>query len=129
MIASRIVRLVLLASAFGLATWLAGWLAVPVVSATWGVMGWRQRGATSAAAVAAALAWGGLLALIVTRGDLVTFASRLGGAVGLPGPGVILVTLLFAAALAWSAAVLAAGAARALADSRRGPSESRSSGT
>lgn len=120
MIARRAGRMILLAAAFGLATWLVGWRGVPAVAAAWGAVGWRRRGTAADSALAAALAWTALLAMVAARGDLLAFAGRLGGIFQLPGHAVILATLLFAAALAWSAATVAIALVRAIERVRRG---------
>jgi hypothetical protein len=64
------------------------------------------------AAVAGAVAWGGLLALASTQGSLALTASRLGGALGLAPWGPIVATLLYPALLAASAAWLTGLASR-----------------
>ena len=60
------------------------------------------------AAAAGFFAWAFLLLLAALRGDAVgTLASSLGGAMGLPGWGLFVATLLYPAVLAASAAWLA----------------------
>jgi hypothetical protein len=93
------------------------WLGIPIIAAI--VVGLavgfvRPRHAARRVAVAGALAWGGLLAVAALRGDaLGSFAFTLGGAMGAPGWAIILVTLLYPALLASSAAWLAQFAASA----------------
>ena len=90
---------------------LGTWLGAPIISAI--VVGlavgfFRPRYAARRAALAGAVAWGGLLAVAAVRGDaLGTFASTLGGAMGAPGWAIVLATLLYPALLASSAAWLA----------------------
>jgi len=90
---------------------LGTWLGVPIIAAI--VVGlavgfFRPRHAARRAALAGALAWGGVLVVAALRGDaLGTFASTLGGAMGAPGWAIVLVTLLYPALLASSAAWLA----------------------
>jgi hypothetical protein len=108
---SRLGFLALLA-AFVLASWL-GWWAIPAVAALWGFWRpavWRP---LLSAAVAAALAWG-IWLLVDFVGDPGAFArlgSRLGAVLPLPLPGLLLLSLLLPALLAWSAAALACGLA------------------
>jgi hypothetical protein len=64
--------------------------------------------ASRTAALAAAVAWGGVLLAATLRGDSIgTLASALGGAMGIPGWALVLATLLYPALLAASAAWLA----------------------
>ena len=93
--------------AIGLGTWLGAPIIAPIVVGL--AVGFlRPRYAARRAALAGALAWGGLLALAAVRGDaLATFASTLGGAMGAPGWAIVLATLLYPALLASSAAWLA----------------------
>jgi hypothetical protein len=64
--------------------------------------------AARAAALAALVAWGGLLLLAVARGDaLGALSSTLGAAMGVPAWALFAATLLFPALLASSAAWLA----------------------
>ncbi len=101
-----LIRLLLLALALALATALFGWWAVPLPAALWGALrAARPRPALEAAA-AAALGWLGLLGLAATRGPVVTLADQLGAIFNLPGPLVIVFTLVFPALLAGSAAGL-----------------------
>ena len=94
-----------------IAIMLGTWLGAPIITAI--VVGLalgflRPRHAARRAALAGALAWGGLLLAAAMRGDaLGTFASTLGGAMGAPGWAIFLATLLYPALLASSAAWLA----------------------
>lgn len=97
----------MLATALALATWLAGWWGVPLVAAAWGLMSRRRTDAAREAALAAILAWAILLAAQAARGPLGDLAARLGSAMRAPAPILMLVTVLFAALLAWSAATVA----------------------
>src|SRR5687767_6204933 len=96
---------------------LGTWLGAPIIAAIVAglAVGFlRPRRAARLAALAGALAWGGLLAVAALRGDaLGSFASTLGGALGAPGWVVVLVTLLYPALLASSAAWVAQFAASA----------------
>ena len=108
--------------AFSLATML-GWWAIPLVAALWGVLRPAVNAPAGTAALAAASAWA-LWLLADWQADhdaMSVLATRLGGAMSLP-PGVLLViTLLLAALLAWSAAS-SAGTLATLLDRRSGDS-------
>ena len=104
-----------LAAAFALAAWL-GWWALPAVAALWGALRpavWRPM---LSAALAAAAGWGGWLLLDAVQGHgaLGRLGGRLGAVMQVPYPLLLLLTLLFAALLAWSAASLACGLANLL---------------
>ncbi|MDQ3698676.1 MAG: hypothetical protein M3373_11735 [Gemmatimonadota bacterium] len=108
----------LLAAAYALATWVFGWLGVPLVAAAWGLVARASPDATRQAAFAAAAGWAILLAWQSTRGPVGTVAATLGRSMALPTAAVVILTLLFAAALAWSAATVARGLAWALRPAR-----------
>jgi hypothetical protein len=94
-----------------------GWWAVPVVAALWGVMLPRVSSPAGTAALAAASAWGVWLLLDWGPNQTAfgTLAGRLGGVMNLPPVVLILITLLLAALLAWSAAALAGATVQSLA--------------
>jgi hypothetical protein len=94
-------------------TWLVGWWGVVVAATVAGTILWRRRGVSWLVALAAIVAWSTLILLDSARGRFATLASSLGGVMGVPAPMLIAVTLLFAALLAWSAAVLGSEIARA----------------
>lgn len=99
----RLTTLVLLALIFALGTAVAWW-ALPVLAALAGA--WLRRGTD--AALAAVIAWGGLLLIDAAGGRFGALAASLGGVMGLPPSALIGVTLGFAAMLGWSAATFAA---------------------
>jgi hypothetical protein len=103
----QLARLVLLATAFALATYAFGWLAVPLVAAVYAVITSAQRGSALVSGVAAMLGWGTLLAVTASRGPVGTLAAELGGVLKLPTVAVYAVTLAFPGLLAVSAAVVA----------------------
>jgi hypothetical protein len=112
------VRVLLLTTAFALATLVAGWWAVPLVGAAWGALAARGAGSrrpAGRAALAAALAWLLLILWSATtlsggsRASLRALMTAVGGALQANGAVLVAVTLLFAAALAWSAARLVNG--------------------
>lgn len=107
-------RIVLLATAFALGTWILGWWAVPLLGAVWGLM---RRGMPrfASAFIAAALAWSALLAFHATGGSMGRLTIVMGGIFSVPGAAMLVITVLFAALLAGCAAQVAgiAGVANA----------------
>lgn len=102
----RLVVMVALVLAFALATWAGGWWTVPIVAF---VAGTRERSGgakPSGIAIAAAVAWGVLLIVSSTTAAFATLVRELAGIMALPGAAIVLLTLLFPALLAWSAAAL-----------------------
>ena len=97
-------RVVLLALSFGIGTWILGWWAIPLFAAIAAVLARGVAHQAGAAALAAAVAWGALLAWSALQGSVWSFARIAGGAMGVSGLTLILLTLAFPAALAWSAA-------------------------
>jgi hypothetical protein len=101
--------IVSLVVAFAAGTWLLGWWTVPVVALAYGL--WNGRSVTRApgspvVALAAALAWGLLLAAAAVSAPVAALAGRLGALMGQPSFALYAATLLFPALLAWSAAAL-----------------------
>jgi hypothetical protein len=94
----------LLALSFGIGTWILGWWAVPLFAAGAAILARDVRYQAAASAIAAAVAWGALLVWSAIQGSVWSFASIAGGAMGVSGLSLILLTLAFPAALAWSAA-------------------------
>ena len=100
------------AAAMASLTWLLGWWAVALVAAIVAI-GFRARNVAAwRSALAAAIAWGALLAIDALAGPLATVSSTLGGVMRVPGAVLVLITLAFPALLAWSAATLAAESRR-----------------
>jgi hypothetical protein len=99
-------RVILLAAAFGIGTWVLGWWAIPLFAAVAGVIARHSPGQAMAAGVAAAVAWGALLAWSAVRGSVWAFASQVGGAMGISGIVLIGLTIVFPALVAWLAASL-----------------------
>lgn len=87
-------------------TWLGAPVATPVaVGVVIGLL--APAHASRTAALAAVLAWGGVLAAAVLHGDSIgALASALGGAMGVPGWTLVLATVLYPALLASTAAWL-----------------------
>lgn len=110
----HLARLVLLSSAFLLATVVGGWAAVPVVGAVWGVLARTFRAPARDAAVAGAIAWSALLLWAGAHGDVVGLAGRLAPLFRVPGAVLLIASILFATGLAWSATAVATFGARAV---------------
>jgi hypothetical protein len=105
-VTARLLALAALVLAFALATAFAPWWAVPLVAAIWGATVARP-GAAREAGLAAALAWGLLLARDATGGPAGAVAARVGAVMGLPGGALVAVSLLYPWLLAWAAATVA----------------------
>jgi hypothetical protein len=104
---SGAVRTLLLAAVIAIATWAGGWTAVPLVAFLWGAWRRDERNSALAAGFAASIGWGILLGVAAVRVPVLTVAEQVGGLTGVPGVAVVGVTLVFAFALAWSAAEVA----------------------
>lgn len=94
------------------ATWLGGWWGVVVVALVAGVCHRADGGRPWRVALATVLAWAGLLAFDAMSGSLPHVARTVGGATRAPAFALLVVTLLLAALLAWSAAIVTAELAR-----------------
>jgi hypothetical protein len=99
------VKLLLLAELFAVATYALGWWTVPIIAAVWSIAS-RDLKPALIAALCAAAGWATLLVLDVVKGPVDTMASRLGDVMGVPAFVLLLLTLVFPALLAWSAAAL-----------------------
>ena len=100
-------RVTLLALSFGIGTWILGWWTIPLFAGVAGVLARDVRHQPLAATLAAAVAWGALLAWSGTQGSVRSFSRIAGGAMGISGVSLILLTLIFPAALAWAATMVA----------------------
>lgn len=103
-----VLRLLALACVIAATTWVIGWWSVPLCGAAYALL---RRGAahvTRDAAVAAMLAWTVLLAYQAVHPAFGRLAASAGAAIPLPTPLLMLVAILFAGALAGSAARLLA---------------------
>jgi hypothetical protein len=99
-----------LALAVALGTVLVGWWAVPVVVALWLWLSPATSGSpVRRAMIGAALGWALLLGWTALDGPIGPLARRAGGLLRLPGWGLVVVTLLFPAALAGLVAVIIRG--------------------
>jgi hypothetical protein len=102
------IALLVVALAVAVLTWIAGWGAVPLVAVVAGAVHCRRRGISWLIALASAGAWGALVLVDAVPGRVPALVAALGGLLKIPGALLIVVTLLFAALLAWSAAVIGA---------------------
>ena len=100
-------RLVLLATAFAIATWVLGWWALPIVAAVYAAISAAQRSSAVVSGIAAMLGWGALLAIDASRGPVGTLAGELGGILRLGPAGIYAVTIAYPGLLAITAAVVA----------------------
>ena len=96
------------AAAMAALTWLIGWWGVLVAALVIGFVFRAESGGGWRIAVAGALAWAALLALDAVSGPVSLLGAKLGGVLRVPAAVLMLVTLLFPAMLAWSAATFAA---------------------
>ena len=98
----------LLATALGIAalTWLFGWWGVVIAALVAGAALHRRSSAAWLVALAAVVAWGALVGVDMLGGRFSTLAASIGGVLRVPAGALLVVTLLFGALLAWSAAVV-----------------------
>lgn len=99
------IRVIVLAIVFAVATYFVGWMCVPAIGGVYAIAV-RKQSAPGEAALAALLGWGALLARVAMVPAFTTLLARLGGIFPIPGAGVLVLTLVFAMALAWSSARL-----------------------
>ena len=109
----------LLATALAVATltWAFGWWGVVVTALVAGIV-LQRRGAAWLVALSAIVAWGVLLAADTLGGRFASLATSVAGVLRVPVVALLVVTLLFDALLAWSAAVVGGEIGR-LAHSKR----------
>ena len=100
--------LALLATALAVAalTWLLGWWGVVVAALVAGAVLRERRGAPWLVALAAVVAWGALIVVDTFGGRFSALATSIAGVLRAPSVALLVVTLLFGALLAWSAAVV-----------------------
>ena len=106
--------LALLAVAAAVATlsWLLGWWGVAVAALIAGVLLHRRPRAAWLVALAAMVGWTALIVADMIGGRFATLAASIAGVMRVPVPALLVVTLLFGALLAWSAAVVGTEAGR-----------------
>jgi hypothetical protein len=100
--------LAVVAALIALLTWIVGWWGVPLVAVVAGAILCRRRGITGLTALAAIVAWSVLILVDGASGRFGVLAGVVGGTMGIPAGALLIVTLLFAALLAWSAATVGA---------------------
>jgi hypothetical protein len=110
----RIVFHLLVAGAMAGLTWLLGWWGVALAALILGFVFRNEGGRAWRVALGASEAWAILLVIDMLLGPLGRVANTLGGAMSIPSPALLLVTLLFPVLLAWSAAAVAAEVGSAL---------------
>ena len=101
-----VVRVLALACVIAAATWIAGWWSVPLCGAAFALLRRGTEHVVRDATLAAMLAWAGLLAYQVAHPAFGRLAASAGAAIPLPTPLLLLLAVLFAGALAGSAARL-----------------------
>lgn len=101
-----VVRVVILALAFALATLAVGWWAVPIIGGLWGLIAVKDTWPVATAAAAAGLSWAALLTWAAVGGPVLDVGNKVGATIGLPGWGMFAITLMFPMILAGSAAML-----------------------
>ena len=112
-----IIVLTIVAAILAALTWFVGWWGVPLVAVVAGALLWRRRGIAWLVALAAVIAWSVLILADGLSRRFGALAGVVGGTMGVPAGALLIVTLLFAALLAWSAATIGAELRRV---SRRG---------
>lgn len=110
-----------LAAIMGILTWMSGWWAVLVAAFVMGAAYHGARGRAGLVATAAAVGWIALLLLDARDGRLGALVTLLGGVFPVPGVVLLVLSLLFIAAGAWSAAVVGAEVASRAMRSRSQP--------
>jgi hypothetical protein len=97
----------LLATALAVATltWAFGWWGVVIAALVAGIV-LQRHGAAWLVALAAVVAWSTLLAADTLGGRFPSLATSIAGVLRVPVVALLVVTLLFGALLAWSAAVV-----------------------
>jgi hypothetical protein len=107
-----VVKFVLIAEAFSVATYALGWWTVPLLALACGLIIHLDRKPVIYATLCATAGWLMLLLLDAARGPLGEVASRFGGVMGFPPAALVVSTLLFPALLAWSASSIGAAVRR-----------------
>ena len=94
-------------------TWMVGWWAVAAVGLVAGMLPSRFRIGAAWTSLGGALGWALLMLVHATHPTFGGLLSRIAGVFQLPGVIFVLVTLLYAALLAWSASVIGSTMMRA----------------
>lgn len=104
--AAAVITIIMLGAAFAAGVFFVGWWSVPAIALAWGWLMGPTRQPAIRAAAGAALAWMGWLAYDAMRGPAGRLARTLGQLMHLPAVVLVVVTVLFAIILAWSAATV-----------------------
>jgi hypothetical protein len=107
-----VILLVATALAVALLTWVVGWWGVVVAALVAGALLHLRRGVAWLVALAAIVAWGSLILVNSMGGRFQALSTSVAGVMRVPPAVLVIVTLLFGALLAWSAAVLGGELAR-----------------
>ena len=102
-------RAALVAIIIAACTWFGEWWCVPVVGALY-VLARRSSAAPIEAGLGAMLAWGVLFLVNAGQPAFSVLLTRLGGVFPMPGAIVLMIAVLFAGLLAWSAGRVVLGA-------------------
>lgn len=98
-----LLRIVLLAAVFAVATYAFSWWTVPILAAIWAVIARETPAAARDAAVGAMVGWAALLAWAALTGPAWMLADQVGGVMKTPRVLLFAITLSFPALLAWAA--------------------------
>lgn len=105
----------LAAIAAGAFTWILGWWGVVVAAFLVGVLHWKCAGLVWIVALSAIAAWSVLLLADSAGGRFNALSASIAGVMKIPAALLVVVTLLFAGLLAWSAAVVGSEIGRLIA--------------
>lgn len=101
------VRCAIVAVTAALGTVLMGWWTIPIIGAVRGGLPGSSGWGSLEAGAGAGLAWAALLTWTALQGPAGELSMKVGAVLGLPGPGLFGVTVLFAVLLAGAAAAFA----------------------
>jgi hypothetical protein len=93
-------------------TWILGWWGIAVGALILGVVFRDEGGRAWRVALGATEGWAILLVVDMLFGPLARVATTVGGAMSIPGPALLIVTLLYPALIGWSGAALAGEVAK-----------------
>ena len=97
------IRVLVLGVAIAACTFFFGWLSLPVIGAVYALIR-RDVSAPGEVALGALLGWGALFARVAIVPAFARLLAKLGGVFPVPGVVLAIISLVFAAVLAWSAA-------------------------
>lgn len=103
---SAAVRVIAAALATAALTWVLGWWAVAAVGFVAALLPARAALGPAAMGLAGALAWAGLLVVHAMHPSFGALLGRVGAVFRIPGVAFLVVALLYAALLGWSANVI-----------------------